>query len=108
MGCTFFFTSLLCNSCNFQYFIFGWPALVLGPSYKRGTSVHKVNSDGSSTENTSLTDRETARKLAPSADSSHLLPVVEEELGLGEGAHRQTAGVTRRAVAWQEGGSRAD
>ena len=22
----------LCNSCNFQYFILGWPTLVLGPS----------------------------------------------------------------------------
>ena len=34
MGCTFF-TSFLCNySCNFQYFILGWPTLrlVLGPS----------------------------------------------------------------------------
>ena len=27
-----FFTSFLCNSCNFQYFILGWPTLVLGPS----------------------------------------------------------------------------
>ena len=33
MGCKFF-TSLLCNSCNFQYFILGWPTLVLGPSIK--------------------------------------------------------------------------
>ena len=32
MACTFF-TSFLCNSCNFQYFILGWPTLVLGPSY---------------------------------------------------------------------------
>ena len=31
MGCTFF-TSFLCNSCNFQYFILGWTTLVLGPS----------------------------------------------------------------------------
>ena len=31
MGCTFF-TSFLYNSCNFQYFILGWPSLVLGPS----------------------------------------------------------------------------
>ena len=29
MRCTFFFTSFL---CNFQYFILGWPTLVLGPS----------------------------------------------------------------------------
>ena len=27
MGCTFF-TSFLCNSCNFQYYILGWPTLV--------------------------------------------------------------------------------
>ena len=32
MGCTFF-TSFLCHSCNLQYFILGWPTLVLGPSY---------------------------------------------------------------------------
>ena len=31
MGSTVF-TSFLCNSCNFQYFILGWPTLVLGPS----------------------------------------------------------------------------
>ena len=30
-----FFTSFLCNSCNFQYFILGLPTLVLGPSYTR-------------------------------------------------------------------------
>ena len=32
-GMHIFFTSFLCNSCNFQYFILGWPTLVLGPSY---------------------------------------------------------------------------
>ena len=31
MGCISF-TSFLWNSCNFQYFILGWPTLVLGPS----------------------------------------------------------------------------
>ena len=36
-----FFTSLLCNSCNFQYFILGWPNLVLGPSIRSHT-VHTL------------------------------------------------------------------
>ena len=31
MGCIFC-TSFLCNSCNFQCFILGWPTLVPGPS----------------------------------------------------------------------------
>ena len=29
----FFLLHFLCNSCNFQYFILGWPTLVLGPSF---------------------------------------------------------------------------
>ena len=38
MGSTFF-PSFLCNSCNFQYFILGWPTLVLGPSIGRNYAI---------------------------------------------------------------------